>query len=119
MYNDETNEVIEGTGVVKFTVTADSKINASISPQTAAMKLGDEIYLLLTYKVLGIKSDQFVREYNYGVSEISKEYDQTEGVYKVLIKFKPDQKKMYDFEAKVKNPETNIEAITKTKIYVE
>ncbi|RNB89979.1 hypothetical protein EDM56_12570 [Brevibacillus fluminis] len=119
MYNDETNEVIVGNGVVKFTVTADSKINASISPQTATMKFGDEIYLLLTYKVFGIKSDQFIREYNYGVSEISKEYDEKEGVYKVLIKFKPDKKKMYDFEAKVKNPETNFEAITNAKINVE
>lgn len=119
MYNNETNEMIEGVGVAKFYVTTDSKIEPSISPQTATIKIGDEIYLLLTYKMFGVKPDQFVRSYNYGVSEISKEYDEKEGIYRVLIKFKPDKKKTYNFEAKVKNLESNIEATAKTKIYVK
>jgi len=118
MLDKETNEQIIGEANIKFTVTADPKVEASISPQKATIKVGDTIYLLLTYKGMGTKSNHFVRSYNHEVSEISNEYNENEGSYSVLIKFKPDKKKTYQFEAKVQNPETGAEASAKTSITV-
>ncbi|WP_134687284.1 hypothetical protein [Brevibacillus migulae] len=118
MRDKETGEIIEATGYITFSVAADPQIQASISPQKATVRLGDTIYLLLTYKGTGIKSDQFTRSYNQEVTEISNEYNEKEGTHSVLIKFKPDKKKTYPFEAKVKNPETGAEAIAKTSITV-
>lgn len=63
------------------------------------VKFGDEIYLLLTYQATGIDSAKFSREYNYDVTEINEEYDEENETYKVLLKFKPEQKKTHKFEA--------------------
>ncbi|WJQ79114.1 hypothetical protein [Brevibacillus brevis] len=119
MYDKEKDEEISGSGVVKFDVIANPKIEASLSPETATIKFGDEIYLLLTYQATGMDSAKFSREYNYAVAEITEEYDEENKTYKVLLKFKPEQKKTHKFEATVKNIETDTKATAKTTIYVK
>ncbi|GED57898.1 hypothetical protein ABER61_19775 [Brevibacillus formosus] len=119
MYDKEKDEDISGSGVIKFDVIANPKIETSLSPQTITIKLGDEIYLLLTYQATGMDSAKFSREYNYDVTEINEEYDEENKTYKVLLKFKPEQKKTHKFEATVKNIETDTKATAKTTIYVK
>ncbi|MGK5508341.1 hypothetical protein ACSNN6_07220 [Brevibacillus formosus] len=119
MYDKAKDEQINGSGSIVLNVVADPKIETSISPQTATIKLGDEFYLLLTYQATGIDSAKFSREYNYDVTEINEEYDEENKTYKVLLKFKPEQKKTHKFEATVKNIETDTKATAKTTIYVK
>ncbi|HZG14054.1 MAG TPA: hypothetical protein VE710_03430 [Candidatus Bathyarchaeia archaeon] len=119
MENQKTDELTEGFADASFTVEPDQHLYPSLSPQTATLKLGDEIYLLLSYKAPGAKPEQFAREYNYDVTEISQSYDDKNGLHKVLILFKPEKKKAYQFQATVKNLVTNISAVAKTSITVK
>ncbi|HZG16199.1 MAG TPA: hypothetical protein VE710_14440 [Candidatus Bathyarchaeia archaeon] len=119
MKDQKTEEITEGTAYVKFTVEPDQNLYPSLSPQTATIKLGDEIYLLLTYKSSDASPEQFTREYNYDVTEINQSYDEKNGLHKVLIMFKPDKKKAYRFQAIVKNLVTNMSAVAKTSITVK
>ncbi|MFS0556066.1 hypothetical protein [Brevibacillus sp. 179-C9.3 HS] len=118
MYDKEKDELFDGNGSIEFNVKANPKIETSISPHTATMKFGDEIYLLFTYQVYDIESAKFSREYNYDVTEINEEYDKENKTYKVLLKFKPEQKKTHIIEATVKNIETDTKSTAKTTIYV-
>jgi len=119
MENQKTDELTEGIADVSFTVEPDQHLYPSLSPQTATLKLGDEIYLLLSYKAPGANPEQFAREYNYDVTEISQCFDEKNGLHKVLILFKPDKKKAYRFQATVKNLVTNMSAVAKTSITVK
>lgn len=55
----------------------------------------------------------------FDVTEINEEYDDENKTHKVLLKFKPEQKKTHKFGATVKNIETDTKATAKTTIYVK
>lgn len=99
MEDEETGETIEASAVTEFTVEDHDKILVSLSPGTATMKAGDEIYLVAYYKI-GKWEDHKI-SWNYKAEEITRQYDKKRGIQKVVIRFVPKRKGTFTFEVKV------------------
>lgn len=118
MKDENSDDVWAGAGEAIFMVLPDG-IEASISPQTATMKLGEELYLLLSYTIEEKDIGGIVRVYSHGVKEEKEEYDRKNQIYKVLLKFNPAFSQTYQFEAVVKNQATQESVTATTEIVVK
>ena len=109
---------IEGIAELEFEVKDNGNIMTSISPNTASMKVGEDIYLLFTY-YLDEDAEHSV-EFNLPVEDIFTVYNSKAQAYQKLVKFTPDKKKTYTFEATVeqKGDGGKREGSVKTRISV-
>jgi hypothetical protein len=122
MQDEKTKEVWEGVGVNKFEVKENPTIAVSLSPNTAYMKAGEEIYLTVTFplKKDSDSSEHFISWNNPNLVQFIGTYDDDLGGYKYVYRFKPEKKETYNLEVNVKQ-ELNgqiREGKAKTKIYV-
>lgn len=96
---DKDGKHTDGSSFVEFEVKESPVIPTSLSPKTATMKLGEEIYLVATYQV--IEGVEHTISWNLPAEEELTTYNKEKQAYQTLIKFKPDKKKTYTFEVKV------------------
>lgn len=113
---DEEGNPIEGSAVIKFTVHDNGKIYASLSPNTATMNVGEEIYLLLTYTM----DENMTVQWNYPAESTVVDHDPETGLHKELLKFKPEKTGTYNFEVTITQDVNGSKKTgkAKTKIYV-
>lgn len=122
MQDEQTKELWEGSGVYTFEIKENPKIIVSLSPNTAYMKAGEEIYLTVTYpmKKDSESSEHYMSWNNQNVDQFIGTYDEALGGYKYVYHFKPEKKGTYNLEVTVRQ-ETNgqdREGKAKTKIFV-
>lgn len=96
---DKNGKHTEGSSYIEFEVKDSPVIHTSLSPNTASMKLGEEIYLVATYQA--IEGIEHKISWNLPAEEELTTFNQEKQAYQTLIKFKPDKKKTYTFEVKV------------------
>ncbi|QRG68808.1 hypothetical protein [Brevibacillus choshinensis] len=122
MQDEKTKEVWEGIGFYKFEVKENPTIAVSLSPNTAYMKAGEEIYLTVTYplnKDSG-SSEHYMSWNNPSVVQFIGTYDDDLRGYKYIYRFKPAKKGTYTLEVSVKQDSSGQIRVgkAKTKIYV-
>lgn len=121
MYENEKSPLL-GTGEIEFSVKESPIINVSLSPGTAYMKAGEDIYLSVVYFI--DKSPDFSdRAFNWNqpnIEPIYSIYDETIGGYRYVYRFQPEKKGNYNLEVTIKM-NTNgqkREGKAKAKLYV-
>ncbi|MED1793442.1 hypothetical protein [Brevibacillus nitrificans] len=122
MEDEKTKELWEGFGEYSFEVKENPKITVTLSPNTAYMKAGEDIYLSATYMVQKSPafSDQLITWNQPGLDKIFGTYDEELGGYRYLYRFHPEKKGTYNLEVTFQMESDGVkrEGKAKTKIYV-
>lgn len=116
---DDKGNLVQAVGGIKLSVKENKKITVSVSPNTASMKKGEDLYLVVTYPMK--KDAKHSVKWNESLQEISSTYDTKTGSYKRVYLFQPEKAKRYSFTVTVLNEEKNVrsEGVGKTSITVK
>ncbi|MGC5328322.1 hypothetical protein [Brevibacillus sp. SYSU BS000544] len=86
---DTKGKTIYASGVISVRIIDKSQIDITVSPSTATLQRGDEVFFVIKYNADPSIEYTFESNYSFNLEEVSAEYDKSTGYYKKIVKFIP------------------------------